>query len=149
MSNNSDTKTSLFFLTFPFFLSPLIFLFLFLPDRYRRTGSYSLGLSRPAHGGPETAPQPFRTCAERRLSEVVLLQLLFFPGVHSGISLFIFPPTRQGLRVRWVGQINITEAPRTSGVPERVLRHPMLGWNKSGTRSVAFRVAFRLLEELL
>ena len=85
------TPRLLYFFFLTFFLSPLIFLFLFLPDRYRRTGSFSLGLSRPAHGGPETAPQPFRTCAERRLSEVVLFQLLFFPGVHSGISLLFSP----------------------------------------------------------
>ena len=80
-------------------LSPLIFLLLFLPDRYRRTGSYSSGLSRPAHGGPETAPQPFRACAERRLSEVVFSQLLFFPGVHSGISLLFSPRSRGRFRI--------------------------------------------------
>ena len=115
MSNNSDTKTSLFFLTFPFLLSPLIFLLLFLPDRYRRTGSYSLGLSRPAHGGPETAPQPFRTCAERRLSEVVLLQLLFFPGVHSGISLLFSPHSRGRFRIGLPGFNSFAHSLRIPG----------------------------------
>ena len=143
------TSRLLYPLNFPFLVSSPYNLFLSLPDRHRRTGPYTLGLSRPAHGGPETAPQPFRACAERRLSEVVFSQLLSFPGSPLRNLPFIFSPTRQGLRVRWVGQINITEAPRTSGVPERVQKHPMLGWNKSGTRSVAFRVAFRLLKELL
>ena len=97
-SSNSDIETFLFLKPSFFVISPYNFL-LSLPDRYRRTGPYSLGLSRPAHGGPETAPQPFRACAERRLSEVVFPNFCFFPGVHSGISLLFFPHSRGRFRI--------------------------------------------------
>ena len=72
-SDNGSSGTSLFlipsFLFFTF-LPPLFysfsFIFIFsLPGRSRRTGPYSAGLGRPAHGGSETAPQPFRACAVR------------------------------------------------------------------------------------
>ena len=71
------TPRLLYFLNFSFLVSSPYNLFLSLPDRHRRTGPYTLGLSRPAHGGPETAPQPFRACAERRLSEVVFPNFCF------------------------------------------------------------------------
>ena len=98
INDNSETSLGSLILIFPL-MTPLAQFFLYfrvLPGRHRRTGPYSSGLGRPAHGGSETAPQPFRACADRRLPEVAFSQLLSFPGVHSGISLFFFIPDPAG-----------------------------------------------------